>query len=135
MSYRFLILHTYILTFLHFLVYSYHMLNIEYYTPQGRNFSRWVSEIRKVVVSLAHEYPYISRAEVVLKEEDAVVRKENKVCEIRLVIYGNDMSIYTRSSSFGKSVRQALEELQKLVTREIAAMHDLPDVVVSTVKV
>jgi putative sigma-54 modulation protein len=111
------------------------MLNIEYYTPQGRNFSRWVSEIRKVIVLLSNEYPYISRAEVVLKEEDAVIPKENKVCEIRLVIYGSDMSIYTRTSSFGKSVRQALEELQKLVAREIATMHDLPDVVVSTVKV
>lgn len=111
------------------------MLNIEYYTPQGRNFSRWVTEIRKVIVSLAHEYPHISRAEVVLKEDDTFIPKENKVCEIRLVIYGSDMSIYTRTSSFGKSVRQALEELQQLVSREVAALHDPPDVVTSTVKV
>jgi ribosome-associated translation inhibitor RaiA len=111
------------------------IMNIEFHTPFNKVSEKLVSEIRNELLELSHINKNISRAEVMLKADGHIIAPENKICEIRLTIYGNDMISHTRTENFEKSAKEAIRELKRIV-RQQAKLHDAPpDIVISTVKV
>jgi ArsR family metal-binding transcriptional regulator len=110
-------------------------MNIEFHTPYNKVSEKLISEIRNEILELSHLNKNISRAEVMMKADQHIITAENKICEIRLTIYGDDMVSHTRSESFDQSAKEALKELKRIVKQQ-AKKHDTPpDILTSTVKV
>ncbi|HEX6846461.1 MAG TPA: HPF/RaiA family ribosome-associated protein [Chitinophagaceae bacterium] len=73
--------------------------------------------VREKVGKLFDQYKEIIRANVILREEEKS-DPENKLCEIRLMIPGNDHFVKKCTGVYEKSVLQAVEVLQKIIRRK-----------------
>ena len=73
--------------------------------------------VREKVSKLFHQYDKIVRANVVLREAENG-NPENKLCEIRLMIPGNDHFVRKCTGVYEKSILQAVEVLQKILRRK-----------------
>lgn len=111
------------------------MMNIEFDTTYGKVSEKLVSEIRDEILNLSHINKDISRAEVVLKEDETIIPAGNKVCEIRLTVYGDDLLSHSRTGNFNKSAKEAMKELKKLVKLQVKKQQEPPDEMTSTVNV
>ena len=111
-------------------------MNIEFHSTYGQVSEVLIGELRKKILELSNTNKDISRAEIILKEEDeANIPARNKVCEIRLSIFGDDLLAYSRTESFKKSAREALKALKKMVKQQVKRQKEIPDQITSTVKV
>jgi putative sigma-54 modulation protein len=72
--------------------------------------------IKNKIARLLHFEERIQAAEVLLKMEGSD-STDNKVCEIRFVIPGNNLFVKKRSSTFEDAVTQATETLQGEVNK------------------
>ncbi len=110
-------------------------MTIEFHTAYGKVSEKLVSDMRNEILELSHIYKDISRAEVLLKEDETIIPAENKICEIRLTVYGDDLLVHTRTENFKKSAKEAIKELRKMVKQQVKKQKDPPDEMTSTVKV
>jgi ribosome-associated translation inhibitor RaiA len=110
-------------------------MTIEFHTPYGKVTEKLVNSMRNDVMELAHINKKITRAEVLLKEHPGYIESENKICEIRLNIYGNDLFVHTRTENFENSAKDALKDLRRLVRQQAKKQKELPDQEITTVKV
>ena|ERR1035437_369115 len=110
-------------------------MTIEFHTPYGKVSEKLVSNIRNEMLELSHINKHISRAEVLLKEEGIIIPAENKICDIRLTIYGDNLHAHTRSENFKKSAKEAIKELKMMVRQQVKKQKELPEEITSTVKV
>jgi len=110
-------------------------MTIEFNTPYGKVSEKLLNTIRNEVLELLHINKKISRAEVSLREEVKFMEGENKVCEIRLNIYGDDLFAHGRTDSFERSAKETIKELKHLVRQQVKKQKGVPDQMLSTVKV
>lgn len=73
--------------------------------------------VKEKVGKLFHQSNKIIRANVTLREAEKK-NPENKLCEIRLMIPGNDHFVRKCTAVYEKSILQAVEALQKIIRRE-----------------
>jgi mRNA-degrading endonuclease RelE of RelBE toxin-antitoxin system len=111
------------------------MFDIEFHTAYGKVSESLIDEVRREILSLSHMNRDISRAEVTMKEDETMNPVENKICEIRITVYGDDLLLHSRTSSFRNSAHEAIKELKKLVKEQVKRKQEPPDEMTSTVKV
>ena len=75
-------------------------MTIEFHTAYGKVSKKLITDIRNEMLKLSHINKDISRAEVLLKEDKTIIRGENKICEIKLTVYGDDLFVYARTENF-----------------------------------
>jgi hypothetical protein len=109
-------------------------MTIEFHFPQGKIQEPVLDFIKKNLVRFHHMDKEISRAEVYFKEQ-ATEPLTQKICEIDLTIYGDSIFVRRLAGTFEEAARQAIETLSKDVALQIKSQEELPDEVVSTVKV
>lgn len=109
-------------------------MTIEFHTPYGRVTEKLLNSIRHDVMELSHINKKISRAEIMLKEELSIVEGENKICEIRLSVYGDDLYVRTRTENFENSAKSAIKELKRLVRQQVKKPNEIPGNLAGTVK-
>ena len=73
--------------------------------------------VREKVSKLFNQCDKIIRANVILREAEKG-NPENKLCEIRLMIPGNDHFVRKCTAVYQKSILQAVEVLQKIIRRK-----------------
>ena len=110
-------------------------MDIEFHTASGKVSEGLVRKIRNEMLNLSHLNKEISRAEIVLKEDTTINPPKNKVCEIRLTVYGDDLLSHSRTESFNNSTTGAIKELRKLVRQQVKKQQEPPDEITSTVDV
>lgn len=110
-------------------------MTIEFHTPYGKVSEKLVNSIRNDMLELSHINKKISRAEVILKEEQTVFKGENKVCEIRLSVFGDNLFIRSRTDNFESSAKEAIKDLKRMVRQQAKEQKEVPDQMLSTVKV
>ena len=110
-------------------------MTIEFHTAYGKVSEKLVTDIRNEILELSHINKDISRAEVLLKEDKTIIPGENKVCEIKLTVYGDDLFVHARTENFEKSAKEAIKELKKMVKQQVKKQKKTPDEMTSTVKV
>lgn len=93
-------------------------MNIEFQTPYKKVTEKLIGEIRKELLELSHLNNKISRAEVILREENSFTVDENKVCEIRLNLNKDNLLVHTRKESFEKASKENLKELKHLLNKQ-----------------
>lgn len=72
--------------------------------------------VNEKVGKLEQYHEKIIRAEVTLSIEGDIV--ENKVCEIRLVVPGNDDFVKKNATTFEEAIHTCVEVLQKVLRRK-----------------
>ena len=92
-----------------------------------------LSYVKEKVVELSHLNPDISRADVIF-HEDSLEPGREKVCEIRLTVFGDSLFVQRRTDDFERSAIEAIEGIKKDVLQQVSEQNDVPDVVVSTVR-
>jgi len=108
---------------------------IEFHTQQTGIRKKLIQHIRDEIISIVHMDDNISRAEVILKNDQQVESPDNKICEIKLVIPGGDMMVYRRASGFAAAAHEVITELNKLLQLRRKESSSPPDITTSTVKV
>jgi len=73
--------------------------------------------VKEKVSKLFNQCDKIIRANVILRESEKG-NPENKLCEIRLMIPGNDHFVRKCTAVYEKSILQAVEVLQKIIRRK-----------------
>jgi len=73
--------------------------------------------VKEKVSKLFNQCDNIIRANVILRETEKG-NPENKLCEIRLMIPGNDHFVRKSTEVYEKSVSQAVEVLHKILRRK-----------------
>lgn len=109
-------------------------MTIEFHTPYGKVTEELVKSIRKDVLEFTHINKKITRAEIALREDREVRESENKICEIRLSVFGDDLFVRRSGGQFEKSSKEAIKELRRLVSKQVKHKNETPDYLVSTVK-
>lgn len=109
-------------------------MTIEFHTPFGKVTDKLTGSIRNDMLELVHINKKISRAEVMIKEDTGIIGKENKVCEIRLSILGDDLYARSRTESFEKSAKQVIKDLKRMVRQQVKSQNEQPGNLTSSVK-
>ena len=110
-------------------------MTIEFNTTFGKVSEKMIHEIRNEIINLSHFSKNITRAEVLLKEDKTIVPAENKICEIRLTAYGENLFAHARTENFKDSVKDALKDLKRMVKQQIKKIKEPSNQVISSVKV
>jgi len=110
-------------------------MNIEFETPYGKVSEKLIEETRNGILELTHINKDISRVEVSFREDETIIPAENKICEIRLIIFGDALLTHSRSENFAKSAKSAIKELKKRVKKQVKKHNEPLDKITSTVKV
>lgn len=110
-------------------------MTIEFQTVAAIVPEKLVTFMRDELLQLSHLNSKISRAEILLKEDDSIIKSENKICEIRLTVYGDNLFTHTRTGNFEASAKEAIKELKKMVKQQIKEQKEPPEKSTSTVDV
>jgi hypothetical protein len=99
-------------------------MTIEFNTAYG-NTPQWLlNYISGGIIALRNLNKHISRAEILLRQDNRYLRSENMVCQIRLTIFGGNLVVHTRSNSFEQSAKNSIRELEK-ITRQSSRLSDI----------
>jgi ribosome-associated translation inhibitor RaiA len=109
-------------------------MTIEIYSPRLQVKQEVLARIEKKLTSLSHLSEKISRAEIFLTEDTALV-KQNKVCKIRLDIFGDTLFAHKHAESFEKAAAEAIKILKRHLKQKTRQKNEPPDEITSTVKV
>ena len=60
---------------------------------------------------------------------------ENKICEIRLTVYGDNVFAHARTENFKNSAKEALKDLKRMINKQNKKNKEPSDQVISSVKV
>ena len=109
-------------------------MTIEFHTPNCKVSEKLINNTRNKMLKLSHINKEVSRAEIILKEDETFIPAENKVCEIRLTVYGNDLLARARTDDFETSAKEVVRKLNKMVKQQVKKQNEPPDELTSTVK-
>ena len=108
-----------------------HFMTIEFNTAYG-NTPQWLlNYISSGIIALRNLNKHISRAEILLRQDNRHYKDESMVCQIKLTIFGGNVVVHTRSGSYEQSAKNSIRELEK-ITRQATKSNDVE---YSTVKV
>lgn len=94
-------------------------MNIEFNTTPGLLSEKLVREIRNAVMELYHINKKITKAEVLLHHDKKVIPADNKICEIKLSIFGESLMAHSREESFEAAARETIRELRRLLKQQV----------------
>ncbi len=101
-------------------------MNIEIETPLNRVTEELIRYITSKVVPFCHTVKEVSRAEIILKDDETMLVRENKICNIKISISGGNLTVLTRTESFEKSVEEAINELYRLGKEQLKEKNITP---------
>ena len=109
-------------------------MTIEIHSPNLQVSEKTIKAIEKKVLTLSHLGEKVSRAEVYMTEDPALPL-ENKVCKIKLTIYGDDLFVHKNADSFEKAAFSAIKVLKRSLKKKQEVRNSLPDELTTTVEV
>jgi ribosome-associated translation inhibitor RaiA len=110
-------------------------MTIEFHTAYGKVSEKLVNDLRNEILKLSHLNKDIKRAEVFLKYDTTIIGAENKICDIRLTVYTDNLLAHSRTENFEDSAKEAIKELKRMVKQQVKKQNEPPDELLSSVKV
>lgn len=109
-------------------------MTIEFYTPQKEVPEHVILFIKEKLMEFYHRDNKIFGAEVALKNH-YISPGNDHVCEITLAIQGEILMIHRSSDNYIQAARDVLEELSLKVDEFLQNQKELPEQLITTVKV
>ena len=94
-------------------------MTIEFNTDYGKVSEKLVWNITNEIMELVHIDKKVSRVEVLLKEDETIIPGENKVCEIKFSVYGDDLVVHARTPNYKSAAKDAIKELKRLINHQV----------------
>ena len=95
-----------------------------------------INDIRRQVLELSHISKKISRVEVLIKEDNLTAESDRKICQVQLNYSdGDEIVAHTRAGDFSQAAHESINELRKMINQQVKHQKDLPDIIMSSVKV
>lgn len=116
------------------MAFRFESICIEIHAPHSDVDESLLIPVKEKVLSFSHIMKDIVKAHVFLRE-DVPGTDENKICEIKLMLYGDVLFVYRRAARFEDAAWQALYDLEKQVSEQVKLQHELPDDITSSVRV
>lgn len=110
-------------------------MTIDIRTPHDGLEESILQHAKQAMIRLAQQYKAIGKLECVMRKDPVIAPPENKVCEIRLSAYGENLFTHSRADRYESAVNEALEHLKSQLAVLASRQNELPDNVTSTVKV
>lgn len=117
------------------MAFRFESMIIEIHAPHSEVNESILKPVKEKVLLFSHLIKDIVKAEIILRDDVTAAPQENKVCEIRLTLYGDILFVHRRSGSFDESACLAVIELEKAVQEQAKQQLGLPDQITSTVRV
>ena len=108
---------------------------IEIHTPHDGLKEPILRHAKQAMIRLSHLYKSIARIECVWREDQVINPPENKVCEIRVTIFGENQFTHSRSVDYSLASSEAFEHISQQLSLLASRARELPDRVTTTVKV
>lgn len=99
-------------------------MTIEFQTAYGKVSEKLISSVRHELLQLSHSNKAIHKAEVIMKLDEAFITSQNKICEITLKIYGENIHTRARTENFEKSAKAALKKMTQMVIQHEKRHHE-----------
>jgi putative sigma-54 modulation protein len=109
-------------------------MTIEIHSPNLKVSEKVLDVIKKKVLTLSHFSEKVSRAEIFLTEDHSLA-SENKVCKIRLDIFGDTLFVHKNAGDFEKAAVSAVRILKRRLKKIEEERNEPPEKITSTVKV
>ena len=109
-------------------------MTIEFFTPQGEVPEHTILFIKERLMGFYHRDNEIYGAEVVLRNQQ-VNPGNDHICEITLSIYGEVLMVHRTADNYLQAAKEVLEELSLKVDEFLLRQKELPDQIMSTVRV
>ncbi len=109
-------------------------MTIEFFTPQGEVPEHMILFIKERLMGFYHRDNEIYGAEVVLRNQQ-VNPGNDHICEISLSIYGEVLMVHRTADNYLQAAKEVLEELSIKVDEFLLRQKELPDQIMSTVRV
>lgn len=93
---------------------------VELHVPDGAVSNQVIVSIREEVSALSLIANDIARAEIMLRY-DGTALKNDKICEIRLVLADDYLFVHKRNGRFVRSALQAVEDLKMQLLEKVKA--------------
>ncbi|KYP14660.1 hypothetical protein [Flavihumibacter sp. CACIAM 22H1] len=110
-------------------------MTIEIHTPKKGLEETVLRLVKLSVIRFTQLYKGISRIECMIREDSKISPVDNKVCELRVTMLGENLFTHSRSSEYADSVREALNHCAEQVALLASKAKELPDKITTTVKV
>jgi putative sigma-54 modulation protein len=110
-------------------------MTIDIHTPCEGLEEKVIHHAKQAMIRLVHQYKTINRLACVMREDLLINLPENKVCEIKLSVYGENLFTHSRSGKYKLAVNEAIEHMKSQLELLASRQHDLPDKVTTTVRV
>ena len=109
-------------------------MTIEIYTPQNEVPEHILFYLNGKLMDFYHRDRQIDKAEVVLRRQ-GLSEEKGYVCEITLNLYGELLMIHRSGEGYLQVMREMLKELSLRVDEFSQRKSDLPEEILSTVKI
>lgn len=109
-------------------------MTIEIHNPPASVEESFLKSIEKELLDFSHKNPNISRAEVSFREDESL-QWDNKICEIKLVVFTDSLFARRVSGNYYLAAREVLDELAIRVQQQADAGKEPPEEITSTVDV
>lgn len=110
-------------------------MTIEMHTPHGGLQEAIVLRAKQGLIRLSHQYKGVTRIECTMREDPAISPVDNKVCEIRVMAFGENLFTHSRTDDYACSASEAIEHIGHQVALLASKENELPDNITTTVKV
>lgn len=110
-------------------------MTIDIHTPHEGLDENVLQYAKQGMIKLAQQYKAIIRLECVMRQDQLINLPEDKVCEIRLSVYGENLFTHSRTGQYESSVSEAIEHMKSQLELLASRQGELPDKITTTVKV
>lgn len=110
-------------------------MTIEIHTPKKGLEESVLRLVKLSIIRFTQLYKAISRIECTIRQDAKISPVENKVCEIRVNMYGENLFTHSRSDEYANAVREALNHCAEQMALLASKSKELPDKITTTVKV
>ncbi|MBZ5857496.1 hypothetical protein [Flavihumibacter profundi] len=110
-------------------------MTIDIHTPHDGLQDEVVEYAKQAMIRLSHQYKTIARVGCVMREDPLISLPENKVCEIKVTIYGENLFTHSRTDRYESAVAEAIAHMKNQLSLLASRENELPDKVTTTVKV
>ena len=110
-------------------------MTIDIHTPHDGLDEMVIQDAKQAMIRLAQQYKTINKLECVMRQDQVNNMPEDKVCEIKLSVFGENLFTHSRTGKYESSVAEAVEHMKSQLELLASRQNELPDKVTTTVKV
>jgi hypothetical protein len=110
-------------------------MTIDIQTPREGLAEEVMLQAKLAIIRFSRQYKAIQRLVCELRPDTTIHMLDNKVCEIKLFVYGENLFTHARTDHYGSALADAIGHMEQQLKNIVGRQKELPDKETTTVKV